>query len=726
MKKNYAALMTAAVLLCTPAFAQEDGDVPEQGVARLSLINGDVKVRQGESGEETAGVVNAPILTGDRVFTAGNARAELQFDFANIIRMGPMAEVTMGQIADRHYEVHLTNGLVIVRVQRDNQAQFEIDTPSVSVRPSRRGSYRIAVLEDGSTEITVRSGEAEIFSPQGSERLGPGQTMLTRGDPANPEFQTVTETARDEFDQWSDSRDREMDRSISSRYVPSDVYGTESLDGYGNWTYDAPYGWVWVPQVDAGWAPYREGRWSYVNYYGWTWISADPWGWAPYHYGRWYQGNRGWAWYPGAIGPRYYWRPALVGFFGWGSGGIGIGFGNTWGFGNVGWVPLAPFEVYRPWYGRWGGGNRYTVVNNINVTNVYRNARFNGGYSGITSVRGNDFGRGSIRGNNFVRANERDLRNVGEARGGVPFQPGNDSRRFSDRSVNNASFPRDQNRQVFRSANAPRNVGSRGFTGGNQGGNPNDGGNRGFGRSQNPAGNNANGAPIFRGGPADNGNGRVRDNSVNANPQGNAQNGNRGWRTFDPNANQNPNPQGNRGGFDRNAIPNGGAPAARAVDPAQQNNRGGGWRTFDPNGPRGNDRGRALPSAPQTAPQVAPQVRSFDPGADRGRPARSFDPSYDRGSMRSAPQQSAPPAPRVNYAPRTYNPAPVQINPPIVRDRGNFGGGARVQQPQQSAPRMENRGGGGGFGAARSAPSGGGGGGNRGGGGGGNRGGRGR
>ena len=315
------AAFAAAVLCFSPAYAQDDGDAPDQGVARLSLINGDVKLRQGDTGEETAGAINAPVLSGDRIFTAQNSSSEIQFDSANVLRMGNVTEVVMGQLADRRFEIHLMNGTVMARVMRDNPAQFEIDTPSVSVRPTQRGSYRIAVLQDGTTEITVRSGSAEIFSPQGSETLRPGQTMLTRGDPANPEFQIVSEIQRDEFDQWNDGRDREMDRSISSRYVPSDVYGTESLDSYGSWTYDAPYGYVWVPRVDADWAPYRQGRWSYVNYYGWTWVSADPWGWAPYHYGRWYQGSRGWAWYPGAIGPRYYWRPALVAFFGWGNGG---------------------------------------------------------------------------------------------------------------------------------------------------------------------------------------------------------------------------------------------------------------------------------------------------------------------------------------------------------------------------------------------------------------------
>ena len=120
-----------------------------------------------------------------------------------------------------------------------------------------------------------------------------------------------------EWDRFNDRRDADLNRAVSPKYVSQDIYGTEELDANGSWTYDPSYGNVWVPRVAAGWAPYRDGRWVYEPYYGWTWVSADPWGWAPYHYGRWYQGSFGWAWYPGPIGGRHYWRPALVGFFGW-------------------------------------------------------------------------------------------------------------------------------------------------------------------------------------------------------------------------------------------------------------------------------------------------------------------------------------------------------------------------------------------------------------------------
>jgi hypothetical protein len=336
----------------------------------------------------------------------------------------------MALLADRNFRVELAEGTMTFRVLRDSNAQVEISTPTASLRPKRQGTYRITVRDDFSTEITVRSGESDVFVGQDYSPLRSGQTLIVRGDPANPERNFVSFLPRDDWDSWNESRDRDLERSDSYKYVSRDIYGADDLYGHGRWIHDPPYGWVWAPRVAANWAPYRDGRWYHTAHYGWTWVSADPWGWAPYHYGRWYHAPRhGWVWYPGAIGPRHYWRPALVSFIGWG---VNIGSVNlSFGFGNVGWVPLAPYEVYRPWYGR--HVNVVNVVNNVSVVNVYRNARIVNGRSGVTSVVAGDFGRRRVTVNNYIFANDRDLNRAGDVRGRVPFEPTRDSRRLSDR-----------------------------------------------------------------------------------------------------------------------------------------------------------------------------------------------------------------------------------------------------------------------------------------------------
>jgi len=401
---------------------QDDpADAAEHGVGRLSLINGSVSLTRGDTGETIPANINQPLVTTDRVVTAQNSRAEIQFDPGSMIRLAANTEIRMGDLRYRHYLVQITQGTTLFRVLRDTDARIEISTPSVSVAPLLAGIYRVTVRPDGSSEITVRAGEAELNSPSGSERLLAGQTVFSRGPIDNPEFRTVAAIPYDQWDRWNADRDRFFEQAPDvSRYAGPDIEGAQELANYGRWVWDPQYGYVWTPSNEPpDWAPYRDGRWDDVDYYGWSWVGNEPWGWAPYHYGNWYRASFGWAWYPGVTGPRRYWRPAQVGFIGFGEPGFGVSLG--FGYGNVGWVPLAPFERYRPWYGRgFSGGRNVAIVNNANITNVYRNARFSGA---VTGLRAGDFGRVGVSRNAFVRPNSGDLARAGVVSGGTPFAP---------------------------------------------------------------------------------------------------------------------------------------------------------------------------------------------------------------------------------------------------------------------------------------------------------------
>ncbi|MBV9745874.1 MAG: FecR domain-containing protein, partial [Acidobacteriia bacterium] len=319
-----------------PVRAQDPEDL-KRGVARISFLNGEISIQRGDSGEWVAGAVNAPVVANDRISTALNSRAEIEFDSGYGVRIGGGADVTVMALEASRSQLAIGYGMLTVRVLRQTNADIEVDTPNVSVRPSKVGTYRIAVSDSGESQIIARSGDVEVFTPRGSQWVYAGQMMIARGTAADPEFQIVQAGAPDEWDRWNDSRDRPILNSPSQRNVPAGVYGSEDLDPYGNWVNVPPYGNVWQPMEPAGWAPYQAGRWVWLDWYGWTWIGYEPWGWAPYHYGRWfYSAPYGWLWYPGAIGVRHYWSPALVAFFGFGGAGVG--------FANVGWVPLAPYE----------------------------------------------------------------------------------------------------------------------------------------------------------------------------------------------------------------------------------------------------------------------------------------------------------------------------------------------------------------------------------------------
>jgi hypothetical protein len=408
--------------------AQDVAGDQQHGVARLSIVQGDVNVKRANSGDLVAAVVNAPLMTGDHLQTSPGSRAEVQLDAANLVRLAPNTDLGFADLEYGRYQVQLGAGAIQYRMLNDQSAQVEIDTPSIAAKPLQTGEYRIAVLDDGTTQITVRSGDLQIYSPRGAEQIGGGKTVLVRGDPSDPEFLAVAEIPRDQFDDWCANRDRTLLASQSYQYVDPDINGAQDLDAYGNWV-PSQYGNVWAPQQQyAGWSPYSDGQWTWEGYYGWTWVDADPWGWAPYHYGRWFwNGGYGWCWWPGMRGARAYWSPALVGFFGWG--GFGVGFG-----GGIGWVALAPFEALHPWwglgfnhgfYGR--GWNDYGMWRNVDVARMYRNAAIRGGAMTVGYDR---FGHAGAR---FAPANMTQLRQANLFHGAMPVSHTRASLQFSNR-----------------------------------------------------------------------------------------------------------------------------------------------------------------------------------------------------------------------------------------------------------------------------------------------------
>lgn len=437
MKRTLLTLVMAGPLVLAQG---GDDDGPGRGVARLSLMNGDVSVRRGDSGDWVAAAINAPLMVEDRVLTGAGSRSEVQFDYFHRLRLAEDSEVRLSELEYRKYQIQIARGTVTLSALKGGDAQIELSTPGAAVRPLAHGQYRVTVRTDGAVEITVRKGEAEIFTPSGSEKLWPGRTMVVRLTGEGSQFQMIAAVPRDRWDDFNEQRDRDLQKSSAYRYVSRDIYGAEDLDGHGAWVYVAPYGYVWSPYVAPGWAPYRYGRWAWLDWYGWTWVSYDPWGWAPYHYGRWFHHGGRWCWWPGAyVGVRHYWSPGLVAWFGFGSGGFGFGVNVGFGWGNWGWVPLAPYEpCYRWWGPRYYGGyrnhttivNNVRIVNNTNIYNNYRNARVT---NGVSVLEGGDFTRGAT--GRAWRSQDGDFTRASLMQGPLPATPGRNNLNFTDRAV---------------------------------------------------------------------------------------------------------------------------------------------------------------------------------------------------------------------------------------------------------------------------------------------------
>jgi hypothetical protein len=348
----------------------------DQGVGRVSMIHGDVSTQRGDSGTWSAAVLNQPVVNGDKVSTGVGGRAEVQLDYANILRLGSNAQANIANFTQKYIQIQVGQGLANYSVFGESEAEPEIDTPNVAVHPAHvDGVFRVEVRPDGDSIIIVRKGQAQISTPQGIADLKQGDMATVRGSGADAKYKITPAPERDDWDRWNSERDHMIHQAAAWHHTNKYYVGSEDLDSNGTWE-DAPdYGQVWVPNEPEGWAPYRDGDWVSEPYYGWTWVGSESWGWAPYHYGRWMWYGNSWAWWPGPVwGGGFYrpfWSPAYVSFFGFG-GGWGLGFGFGWGgWGGFGWLPLGPCDRFFPWWGGYGGRFGVVGVNRFGTLNRF-------------------------------------------------------------------------------------------------------------------------------------------------------------------------------------------------------------------------------------------------------------------------------------------------------------------------------------------------------------------
>ena len=367
-----------AVLLCVtfPQRAAADDNDPPGRVARISYLEGPVSFQPAGETDWITAVTNRPMTTGDRLWADADSRAEVQIGSA-IIRLDANTGFSFLNLDDGTVQIQLTDGTISLRVLRLGRDEvFEVDTPNQAFSIMRAGQYRVQAGDDGTfSMVTVRQGQGEVTGGGRTYNLASGQSGTFSGtDSLDAQVYAVDNP--DDFDNWSQSRDRQYEGSRSARYVSPDVVGYQDLDNNGTWRSDPTYGNVWIPtSVQAGWAPYHNGHWVWISPWGWTWVDDEPWGYAPFHYGRWVSLRGNWGWVPGPINYQPVYAPALVAFIGGPGFGVSISLG---GGGDVGWFPLGPREAYVPGYNTSRGyfdrvNTSNTNISNTTITNIYNN-----------------------------------------------------------------------------------------------------------------------------------------------------------------------------------------------------------------------------------------------------------------------------------------------------------------------------------------------------------------
>ncbi|MGC4075903.1 MAG: hypothetical protein QM702_02480 [Rubrivivax sp.] len=355
-----AAIAAALALLGTTAWAD-----PPARVGRVAWTAGDVTLAPQAGAAASNAALNWPVTTGNVLVTGPSGRAEVTIG-ATAFDLDVGTEVDVEQLDDDQMRLRVVHGSVALRTRdRQDAAMLALQSPLGRFTLAQPGSLRVDVRNDG-VHGTAWHGRVEFVAGDGSRySFAPGQHARLSASPGGAVAMNLLDVGNDDFKHFVQARAGGHPAAATSHYVSPAMTGAEGLDAYGRWESSAD-GAIWVPDVPANWAPYRYGRWAWVEPWGWTWVDDAPWGFAPFHYGRWTLWGDRWAWVPGTYVARPVYAPAMVAWTGAPppapsvSASVTIGIGAT-----VGWVPLAPREVYVPPY-----AVSATYIRQVNITHV--------------------------------------------------------------------------------------------------------------------------------------------------------------------------------------------------------------------------------------------------------------------------------------------------------------------------------------------------------------------
>jgi hypothetical protein len=324
--------------------AASSSELPPGLVGRISLVSGNVELRNSYAAGWAEAGVNMPVFTGEAVRTDGKARVRIDFG-ANAVGLAEGSEIAVANLRDGVTQIALSRGRIGLHLRQANEREtVEVDIPQGGIWLTAPGRYDIEAGNDQPPRIAVFDGAAQFAGTAGDFGVGPGHVAMLAGSDAA----AATEPApADAFVNWCRAQDYDQTALVAPYYVSPNVTGLADLDAAGVWKIDARYGPVWFPTASEDWVPFRFGRWSWVAPWGWTWIDDQPWGFAPSHYGRWALIREHWAWVPGSFVAYPVYAPAIVAFLGT----PGVGLSSEEGA-TAAWFPLAPGEAYWPSYAR--------------------------------------------------------------------------------------------------------------------------------------------------------------------------------------------------------------------------------------------------------------------------------------------------------------------------------------------------------------------------------------
>jgi len=361
-----AAGIAILVLAALTASALGEGTKPFRA-ARLTYIQGQVRVEEANSTANSVAVVNMPLVEGTVISSGADGQAEIEFEDGSLARITPNSGISLVNFSidsSGTYQTRIAvlGGLAYFELRAGTKYVYSVDAGGEVFSPVENATVRVN-FDEAPAAIAVLDGSAHVAAGGSSMDATAGQTVQTDTSGGLGVLITRSAIAPESWDRWNEDRDEAAaneegsQTDLRSKFAGSQGYGWSDLDANGSW-YNVPgKGPVWQPDLAAnsqedgtgqdagsqdagsqdasdggGFDPYGYGSWAWTPA-GYSWASAYGWGWLPYRCGQWsYYDGFGWGWSPSPF-------CAVIGFGGYGYGGYGF---------NLGVLPPGYRRPHRP------------------------------------------------------------------------------------------------------------------------------------------------------------------------------------------------------------------------------------------------------------------------------------------------------------------------------------------------------------------------------------------
>jgi hypothetical protein len=159
--------LLAAVLLVCLTVTAVDLTAKASPVAKISFVVGDVKTQRPQKNDWKKVTFDQPLAAGEKVKSTEDARAEIAFSDGSIIRVDANTQLAIEDLK-KSPSTGLTasgkvwSGKVWANVNKvSKKSKFELESPT-AVAAVRGTIYRMSVMSDSSTKVTVYQGEVKV------------------------------------------------------------------------------------------------------------------------------------------------------------------------------------------------------------------------------------------------------------------------------------------------------------------------------------------------------------------------------------------------------------------------------------------------------------------------------------------------------------------------------------------------------------------------------------